>query len=181
MTRWFSAAVGLVFLAPPLAYGQVQINHTPKPGPAEQALGYYVGTWKGHGQSMGGGFAPAGKLSSEMTCDWFRGGFQVLCKGDETSPSGTRAFLDILSYDEQAKSYREYTINNEGDSEYDQDGIFAGNTMTYMLNVGDKSRPAKLRYTEVRVSPVLRTYRAEVAVGGAPWKVIAQGEIAKVK
>jgi hypothetical protein len=146
-----------------------------------QKLGYYIGSWKGHGVSKGGPLAPAGKLSSVMTCDWFAGGFQVLCKGEETSASGTRQFLDILSYDESARSYREYSINNEGDSEYDQGGSLVGNAMTYTIDVAGGKKPVKVRTTEVRVSPGLRTYRAEIAIGGAPWATIAEGEIAKVK
>jgi hypothetical protein len=180
MKTRFSAIV-VFCLAPCVAAAQVQINTAPTPGPEVGKLGYYVGTWKGHGTSEGGPSAPPGKLSSEMNCDWFAGGFQVVCRGDETSASGTRKFLDILSYDEQAKSYREYTINNEGDSEYDQGGVLAGNTLTYRVDMGSGAKRATFRYTEVRVSPVLRTYRAEASVGGAPWRVVAEGELDKVK
>ena len=179
MTRWFGVAFW-VFLTPCLAAGEMQMHRAPTPGPDVQKLAYYIGTWKGHGESKGGPLAPAGRLSSAMTCDWFTGGFQVICKGHETSASGTRQFMDILSYDEQARSYREYTINNEGDSEYDQGGLLAGNAMTYALDLAGGKKPVKVRYTEVRVSSTVRTYRAEIAIGGAPWTVIAQGELDKV-
>src|SRR5438067_11175804 len=82
--------------------------HAAKPGPEVQNLGYYVGTWEGHGETRAGPFGRAGKLSSHQTCKWFKGGFQVVCQGEETGPSGKRGFLNILAYDEETKAYTEY-------------------------------------------------------------------------
>jgi len=75
--------------------------------PEVQRLGYYLGSWKGEGETKGGPFGPAGKLSSTMTCDWFAGGFHLVCRGEERGPTGTRTFLNILAYDEKAKAYTE--------------------------------------------------------------------------
>src|SRR6185437_3254353 len=91
---------------------------TPKPSAGVRMLGYYVGTWEGHGETNAGPFGRAGKLSSHMTCKWFAGGFQVLCEGEETGPTGTRNFLNILSYDESAKAYTEYSISSRGEAEF---------------------------------------------------------------
>jgi hypothetical protein len=63
----------------------------PKPAPEIQKLGCYVGSWEGHGETKAGPFGPAGKLSSEQTCEWFKGDFQVVCRGEEHGPTGTRA------------------------------------------------------------------------------------------
>src|SRR5690242_16126379 len=93
-----------------LALGEAQADQAPKPGPEVQRLGYYVGTWEGHGETKGGPFGPAGKLSSKQTCNWFSGGFQVVCRGEERGPTGKRAFLNIISYDQQTKAYTEYSI-----------------------------------------------------------------------
>lgn len=80
----------------------------PKPGPEIQRLAYYLGTWNGQGETKGGPFGAAGKLSSTMTCDWFAGGFHLVCRGEERGPTGKRTFLNILAYDEKAKAYTEY-------------------------------------------------------------------------
>ena len=140
-----------------------------------------IGAWEGHGESMGGPFGPAGKLSSKITCGWFTGGFQVICRGEETGPTGTRGFLNILSYDEKAKAYTQYAISSLGESEYSQGGSLAGNTLTYRVSQIVDGKPVKFRYTEAHVSAVLMTYRAEAAQGSAPWRMIAEGKIAKVK
>ena len=169
------AAIVFLMSATGLAWGQAA------PGPEIQKLGYYVGSWEGHGETRAGPFGPAGKLSSRQTCDWFSGGFQVVCRGEEHGPTGARNFLNLLSYDPKARAYTQYSISSRGETEYDPGGALAGNTMTYILeqNVGGKH--ARFRYTEVRVSPVLYTYRAEVSLAGGPWTVLATGEIRKIK
>lgn len=168
-------AIACLSLAPCLAFAQAE--QPSKPGPEVQKLGYYIGSWKGEGETKGGPFGKAGKLSSHMTCDWFTGGYQVVCKGEEMGPTGKRGFLNILSYDQSAKSYTEYSISSFGEAEYDQGGTLAGNTLTFLID----QKSAKFRYAETRLSPDLFTYKAEASVGGKPWAVIAEGKIAKVK
>ena len=175
----FIAAV-LLLSSSSLALAQPQAE-TAKPGPEIQKLDYYVGTWEGHGETKAGPFGEAGKLSSKMTCKWFAGGFQVVCEGEETGPSGKRGFLNILTYDESAKAYTQYSISSFGESEYDQGGSLVGNKLTYLLDQDMGGKPAKIRFTEVHLSPVLMTYQAEVSVDGQPWTALAEGKIAKVK
>jgi uncharacterized protein DUF1579 len=173
--------VVFLLLALCFAFGQAQTEQTPKPGPEVLKLGYYVGTWEGHGETEGGPLGPAGKLSSKMTCEWFAGGFQVVCRGEETGPTGKREFLNIKSYDEKTKSYTEYAISSLGESEHSLGGSLVGDKLTYISDVGEGDKTAKIRYTEEHVSPVLLTYKAEAALGGGPWMTIAEGKITKVK
>ncbi|MBU6417607.1 MAG: DUF1579 family protein [Xanthomonadaceae bacterium] len=177
------AALFFVFLllAPCIAFGQAQTNQTPKAGPAIQKLGYYVGTWRGQGETKGGPFGKAGKLSSEMTCSWFAGRFQIVCRGEETGPTGRREFLNVLSYNQKTKSYTQYSISSLGESEYDQGGSYDGNKLVYQFDEGAGKKHTNIRYTEAHVSPALMTYKAEAAVGGGPWMVIAEGKITKIK
>jgi hypothetical protein len=51
------------------AQSPTAIAEQPKPGPEIQKLAYYLGTWKGEGETKGGPFGPAGKLSSTTTCE----------------------------------------------------------------------------------------------------------------
>ena len=149
--------------------------------PEVQKLAYYLGTWKGEGEAKSGPFGPAGKLSSTTTCDWFSGGFHLVCRGEESGPTGKRTFLNIKTYDEKAKAYTEYGISSLGDSEYQTGGSIVGNKRTFVFNIDVEGKPTKLRYTEVQVSPTLFTYQAEASIDGGPWKVIAEGKVTKVK
>lgn len=87
-----------------VAFGHAATAQQPEPGPEVRKLGYYVGTWRGEGESKGGPFGPPGKLSSTTTCEWFTGGFQLVCRGEESGPTGTRTFLSLRAYDQAAKA-----------------------------------------------------------------------------
>lgn len=181
MKRSLSALL-LMLLLPSLGLSQSKADPTPpKPAPEVQNLGYYVGTWKGAGEAKAGPFGPAGNLSSNMTCEWFTGGFQVVCRGEEMGPTGKRAFLNILSYDQEKKTYTEYSISNLGESEYDRDGSFVDGKLIFLLDQDADGKPAKIRYTEAHVSPDYYTYKAEAAINGAPWMTMAEGKITRVK
>jgi hypothetical protein len=149
--------------------------------PEIQKLAYYLGTWKGEGEAKSGPFGPAGKLSSTTICDWFSGGFHLVCRGEESGPTGKRTFLNIKAYDEKAKAYTEYGISSLGDSEYQTGGSIVGNKRTFIFDIEAEGKPAKLRYTEVQVSPTLFTYQAEASINGRPWATIAEGKVTKTK
>ncbi len=174
----FSAVV-LFMLAPCVAFGARAT--VPKRAPEIQKLGYYVGSWEGHGETKAGPFSPAGTLWSKQTCEWFKGGFQVVCRGEEHGPTGLRAFLNLLSYDQAARSYAQYSISSRGESEYDQGGSLVGNKLIWVIEQGSRGKSAKFRYTEVHVSPVLYTYRAEISLARGSWTTLATGYIKKVR
>jgi hypothetical protein len=146
-------------------------------------LAYYLGTWKGEGETKGGPFGAAGKLSSTITCDWFAGGFHLVCRGEERGPTGKRTFLNILAYDEKANAYTEYGISSLGESEYSTGGSIVGNKRTFVKDLGSNAegKAIKVRYIEVQESPTFYTYQAEASIGDGPWTVIAQGKITKVR
>ena len=154
-----------------------------KPGLEVQRLAYYLGTWRGEGETKSGPFGPAGKLSSTMTCDWFAGGFHLVCRGEERGPTGKRTFLNILAYDEKAKAYTEYGISSLGESEYSTGGSIVGNKRTFVKDLDSdvEGKRTKLTYTEVQVSPTFYTYQAEASKDGGPWTVIAEGKVTKVR
>ena len=163
--------------------GQPATAQQSKPALEVQRLAYYLGTWRGEGETKGGPFGPAGKLSSTITCDWFSGGFHLVCRGEERGPTGKRTFLNILAYDKKAKAYTEYGISSLGESEYSTGGSIVGNKRTFVkdLDSGVEGKHTKLTYTEVQVSPTLYTYQAEASINGGPSTVIAEGKITKVR
>lgn len=179
MTR--SLSINLLLLISCHAIGQAQTADAPKPGPEVQKLAYYVGTWKGEGEAKAGPFGPGGKLSSSQTCEWFAGGFHLVCRGEETGPTGKRTILNIMAYDAEAKGFTEYGISSFGESEYSKGGTFDGNNRIFVGSQDAGGNVVKFRYTEVLVSPTLFTYKAEAAIGDGSWTVVAEGKVTKVK
>src|SRR5262245_8043743 len=177
----FQLSVGsLLLILAGTASGDAAAAEQPKPGPEVQKLGYYLGNWRGEGETKGGPFGSPGKLSSTTTCEWFTGGFQLVCRGEETGPTGTRKFLNVRAYDETAKAYTEYGISSFGEAEYNTGGSIVGNKRTFVMNIEADGKPVKLRYTEVQVSPTLFTYQAEASVDGGSWTVMAEGRVTNV-
>ena len=146
-------------------------------------MAYYLGTWRGEGETKSSPIGPAGKLSSTMTCDWFEGGCHRVCRGEERGPTGERKFLNIVAYDEKAKAYTEYGISSLGESEYSTGGSIVGNKLTFVKNLDSDvgGKPTKIRYIEVQVSPTSYTYQAGTRPRWGSWTVIAEGKYTKVR
>jgi hypothetical protein len=176
MKRLLVIVVVLAFAVPCLA----QTAQPPKPGPEVQRLGYYLGTWKSEGEAKASAFGPAGKFSMMDTCEWFPGGFQVVCRGEGIGPAGKMTSMGILAYDTEAKAYTVYGISSRGESMIVK-GSLTGNTLMWLWDGKAAGKPAKYRYTEVQVSPTSYTFKGESSVAGGPWTVIEEGKATKVK
>jgi uncharacterized protein DUF1579 len=179
-------AAVLLLLASSPGFAHKQNNKTqvrPMPNTPDQVgqLGYYIGTWEGHGETKGGPFGKAGKLSSKQTCKWFAGRHHVICRGEEMGPTGQRQFLNILAYDENAHAYTEYSVSSRGEAEYDTGGSLVGGKLTFIVEQDAGGKPAKFQVSETHVSPTLYTYTAQVSVAGGPWAELGEGKIRKVR
>jgi len=151
-----------------------------KPGPEVQKLGYFVGSWKFEGEAKPGEFGPGGTFSGEETCEWFAGGFQVVCHSSETSTMGTSKGLSIQAYDPEAKGYTFYMINSRGENVFGK-GQLAGNTMNVSWEGTMGGKPAKIRGAMVQESPTAYTFKMEGSLADGPWVVIAEGKETKIK
>src|SRR5215813_15312776 len=181
MNRLIIVFIGSLALLTSLSAQTPTASPIPTTPPEVQRLAYYLGTWRGEGETKGSPIGPAGKLSSTMTCDWFAGDFHLVCRGEERGPMGTRKFLNIRAYDEKTKAYTDYGISSLGESEYSAGGSMVGNKLTFVKDLDSdvKGKSTKLRYTEVQVSPEFYTYQAEASIDGGPWTMIAEGKITK--
>jgi hypothetical protein len=132
------------------ALGEAATAQQPKPGPEVQKLAYYLGTWTGEGEAKSGPFGPGGKLSSTTTCEWFAGGFHLVCRGEEHGPTGTRTFLNLRGYDEKTKTYTEYSISNLGESESNTGGTIVGSKRTFVFDIDADGKRTKLAMSKCR-------------------------------
>ena len=89
-----SSAAGLVAQAPPQ-----------KPGPEHRKLEYFVGKWTSTGEMKPSPMGPGGKISMSDTCEWFQGGFAVVCHGQGTGPTGPSKNIGIMGYSTDQKKY----------------------------------------------------------------------------
>ena len=66
------------------AQAQEKKMEMPKPGPEQQKLAYFIGTWKSAADIKENPMMPSGKMTSTDACDWFHGGFFVVCHSTGT-------------------------------------------------------------------------------------------------
>ena len=173
---WFvvillSSAAGLVAQAPPQ-----------KPGPEHRKLDYFVGKWTSTGEMKASPMGPAGKLSMNDTCEWFQGGFAVVCNSQGTSPSGPTKSIGVMGYNMDQKMYTYYGLDNTAMSMTTvAKGAVQGDTWTYNDEGTMGGQPYKARFVMKVVSPTSYTYKYEVLGPDKKWMPIMEGTSTKAK
>jgi len=161
-----------------LLSGGVVLAQAPKPGPEHKSLGYFVGKWKTEADMKASPFGPGGKMTSADTCEWFAGGFQVVCRGDGKGPAGPMTSLGVLSYDANEKAYKYYGIDNTGMSDLST-GRKSGNTWSFSSTAVIKDQKVHSRFTIVETSPTAYTFKWESSPDGKTWSTVGEGKTAK--
>jgi hypothetical protein len=152
----------------------------PQPSPANKKLGVFVGTWKDEAEMKPGPFGPGGKLSLTETCEWFTGGFSVVCHTDTTGFMGDLKTLTVLTYDPDEKLYRFYEFNSVGLSESAK-GTVDGDTWMFDGESKMGGKVIKSRSTIRLSSPDSAVVRSEVSVDGGPMTLLMELKGTRVK
>jgi ketosteroid isomerase-like protein len=153
----------------------------PKPdaSPEIKRLASLIGSWKGEEEFKASPMGPGGKGAFTMDCQWFSGGFQVICRSEGTTPAGPMQGLAVYGYDAEAKTYTVYGMDNTGFGGLGK-GSVQGKTWTYSFDFKVGGKPMKARSTVVEVSPAEVTLKEEFSAGG-PWALLGEGKATKVK
>jgi hypothetical protein len=171
--------VAVLFTAAVAAQAQEKKMEAPKPGPEVKKLGYFVGNWKSEGELKENPFGmPPGKYTSSDKCEWFQGGFQVVCHTNGKGPSGAMHGMGIIAYNPMDKVYTYYGIDNMGFAEQSK-GNVQGDTWTYTseMKMGDKTYHG--RYSMTTSSPDSYTYKYETSEDGTNWTLSMEGKSKK--
>jgi hypothetical protein len=165
-----------------LALGTVAVAQQPqgppKPGPEHKPMGYFVGKWKSEADMKPGPYGPGGKMTGADTCEWFAGGFQVVCKSEGKGPMGPMTAMGVLSYSAADKAYTYYGIDSMGTSEL-ATGEKKGNTWVYTATSNFGGQTFNTRYTMVETSPTSYTFKMETSPDKKAWSVMMEGKSTK--
>lgn len=151
---------------------------TPKPGPEHKAIAYFEGKWTSEGEMKAGPHGPGGKMTSQDTCEWFEGGFQLVCRSQGKAPSGPMSSMGVLTYSAADKAYTYYGIDSTGMSELSK-GTKSGNTWTFTSKSAMHGQTFNSRYTIVETSPTAYTFKWDTSPDGTKWETMAQGKSTK--
>ncbi|MGH8245166.1 MAG: DUF1579 family protein, partial [Gammaproteobacteria bacterium] len=125
-----------------------------------------------------GPFGPGGKTTSTDTCEWFTGGFQLVCRGQGTGPLGSMSTIGVMAYSQADKAYTFYGLDSLGMSELSK-GNKAGDTWIFTATSAFGGQTFRSRYTIVETSPRSYTFRWESSPDGATWSTLMEGKATK--
>src|SRR5439155_16561925 len=77
---------------------RAQAPAAPKPGPEQQKLAYFAGRWTEVGVVKPGPTGPGGPMNVTSNCEWFAGGFNIVCRLLLEKKNGETRSLGILDY-----------------------------------------------------------------------------------
>ena len=175
-----AAAAAVTLLAAPALVAQAP-PAPPKPAPEVQKLAYFAGRWNETADMKASPMGPGGKMTVASSCEWFPGGFYIVCRGDGTGPMGPTHGLGILGYSTESKRYTYYGIDNSGMGGGPAYGNVAGDTWTWEDESQMGGQTVKGRYTIKQVSADSYTWTWEMSMGGGPWAVVATGTDTRVR
>jgi hypothetical protein len=166
-----SSAAGLVAQAPPQ-----------KPGPEHRKLDYFVGKWTSTGEMKASPMGPGGKVSVTDTCEWFQGGFAVVCHSQGTGPTGPTKSIGVMGYSADQKMYTYYGLDNTAMSMTTvPKGTVQGDTWTYNDEGTMGGQPYKARFVLKVTSPTSYTFKWEMLGPDKKWMTIMDGTSTKTK
>jgi hypothetical protein len=179
MRRGTSAVAVCLVLSFGLALAQPPAG-PPKPGPEHKKLGYFVGKWKAEGETKPNPFMPGGRFTSHDTCEWFEGGFAVVCRYEGKGPMGPTKGLGILGYNDEEKAYTYYGLDNSPMvmASVPRGTVQAG-TWVYDDEAKMGGKMVKSRYTIKETSPTSYTFKWEMQGEDGAWQAVMEGKSTK--
>jgi hypothetical protein len=151
-----------------------------KPGAEQKRIGYFAGQWTFQGESKPSPMGPGGKITANETCEWFAGGFSMVCRSKGTGPMGPGTSMSILSYDAGRKAYTYHAISSFGDAIFVR-GNVDGKVWTYADEVTIEGKPMKIRAMVTEESPTSYSFKLEASFDNGPFAVMEEGKATKVK
>ena len=178
LTRLAGLAICLV-LASGAGLAQVPAEK-PQPGPEHKRLGYFVGKWTTEGETKPNPFMPGGKMLNHDTCEWFDGGFAVVCRSEGKGPMGPTKTIGIMGYSAEEKVYLYYGLDNSPMAMATVPrGTLNGGIWVYNDEAKMGGNSMKSRFTIKEISPRAYTFKWEVLGEDGAWQAMFEGKSTK--
>lgn len=149
------------------------------PGPEHKRIGYFAGQWKFEGEAKESPLGPGGKLTSSETCEWFAGGFQLVCRSKGTGPRGPMTGQSIMGYDPARKAYTFHAISSLGDNIFVR-GQVQDKVWTWTDQMTVEGKTMKVVATVTEETPTSYSFKLEVGGDGGQPMIVEQGKATKV-
>jgi len=165
-----------------LVLAQASPQAAPTPGPEQKKLGYFVGKWTTEGEMKASPMGPAGKVASTDTCEWFEGGFAVICRSDGKTPMGASKSVGIMGYSTEEKVYTYYGLDNSNMSMTTvPHGTVEGDTWTYNDESVMGGQKVKSRVVIKELSPTAYSFSMQIQGPDGKWMPLMEAKSTKAK
>jgi hypothetical protein len=119
-------------------------------------------------------------MTSRDNCEWFEGGFAVLCRGEGKGPMGPTKALGILGYSTEEKAYTYFGLDNSPMAMATVPrGTMEGGTWVYNDEAKMGGKMVKSRYMIKETSPTSYTFKWEMLGEDGAWQTIMEGKSTK--
>jgi hypothetical protein len=150
----------------------------PTPGPEHKRIAYFAGQWTFQGEAKESPLGPGGKITGSETCEWFAGGFQLVCRSKGTGPKGAVTGMAVMSYDPGRKAYTYYAHSSLGDNIFVR-GQVQDKVWTWSDEATMDGKKMKIVATVTEDSPTSYLFKLEAGVDGGAMMVIEEGKATK--
>jgi Protein of unknown function (DUF1579) len=151
----------------------------PKPGPELKKLDYNIGTWKAEGETKPFGTMPGGKSAGTQKCEWYSGGFFVMCHSESTGPMGPGKSVSFMGYDPNEKVYTYHEFTSTGEA-IDAKGTVSGDTWNWTAESTMGDAKISVHVTVKEVSKTKSTFKLEISQNGGEFSVVQESTSHKV-
>jgi len=170
----------LFTIVPSVALTLAQAPQAPKPGPEHAKLAAFAGTWKGQAEVKASPFGRGGKMTWTETCEWFEGGFHLVCKSSGESTAAKQQGLSILGWDAETTSYTYYSMDSTGWFNF-AEGSVSGDTWIWGSERTMGGKIVRSRYTVHQLTPTSTKFTFEMQQDGGGWTLVMEGGSEKTK
>jgi hypothetical protein len=152
----------------------------PKPGAEQKKLDFFAGRWTSQSDTRPSPFGPAARITGNESCEWFAGGFQLICHSETKSAMGERKGMAVWSFDPAEKAYTYYGFDSSGMAFVTRGTTEAG-VWTWLneMKMGDKT--VKSRVTIKEISADAYTFKWETSSDGTSWTPLEEGTATRAK
>jgi hypothetical protein len=177
-----AVSIGLVLLSGVVLAQTAGQGQAPQPTAEHKKLGYFVGKWTSEGDLKPNPWMPGGKYTSTDTCEWFEGGFALLCRSEGKGPMGPTKSVYILGYSTEEKAYTYYGIDNSPMTMASvPKGTVQGDTWTFNDEAKMGGKMVKSRYSIKEASPTSYSFKWESVGDDGSWKTVMEGKSTKAR
>jgi len=175
--KWMLTAALAIAVLPTGVFAQTPAR---KPAAEQTRIGYFAGRWNFEGETRPSPMGPGGKSAVTETCEWFAGGFHLLCRSEGTGPMGAMKGQSIMGYDPSEKAYTYHAISSLGDGFFVR-GTVSGKVWTWNSESKVDGKLMKARVTITEQSQTSYAFKMEASFDGGAWAVVDEAKGTKVK